>query len=118
WQALPESPRSLTPSLRFVADRCSDEDFFGPIVPKQEWLDGNVLRVGAMVPVNCLHKIKQGDYRLLDNGILELEYSTHSPSSMAAGCVCGHQVRYEIRGLKRLPYKIQFKESVNGREQR
>lgn len=114
WYQLPESRASRSPSLNFRADKCSllkSERYIKQArLRRKDWTAKGALVVEALVPVNCAYMIGEGDYRAAGS-VLTLKYATYNPrkDKMAQACLCGHRVRYEITGLPKRDYTVEFR---------
>jgi hypothetical protein len=99
--------RESNPNLSFSFNHCSESGDGMDRVISSEWLSDDRLIIKGIVNPNCATTWLFGDYRINENS-LSLIYSPVSMYFMA--CVCSHKVEYEISGIERKEYEIQFLE--------
>lgn len=78
-------------------------------VNKTEWLPSGVLKVAAIIYINCVLGIQDGSYELKDNNLTLFYQTTALPEGeQLVACACPHEAVYLIYNLEKKDYKIQI----------
>lgn len=93
--------------LNFSFSSCKDDNKYLNDQIISSRIDGNRLSVKAAATPNCGTTWIFGDYLITDHNI-ELYYTPVLVS--VVGCVCTHELEYEIQGVNVKDYKITIKQ--------
>jgi hypothetical protein len=75
-------------------------------VTSSEWIDQNTLRIMANGVVNCDAQVVCPRYEISGNSLVLKFGEAYNTPFMAAGCVCPHNMTYEISSLEHKDYQI------------
>lgn len=105
------SSRSYDSNLDFSYGPCNnsintfDESSLG--IQEFVWLTNDSLQVKAHVSLNCVEKIKRGNYEMTGDSIsLLYKASTCGGLRSCARCMCAHELVYVISDLDKKDYSF------------